>query len=156
MVQKGPGFNFLYITAWFNLTWDFCGPTVFLFLTAKNINGKSQGGKRGKRAKVKQAPHSMRENSNFLMKILTATKVKVICQLPDAARQAQGIPIRRIDIISLSDIAPRPRSRPSNSYNPRTHLSGKSQAIIVVFLRCTLNEMLEKPPRPAHTPPRLL
>lgn len=50
----------------------------------------------------------MRENSNFLMKILTATKVKVIRQLPDAARQAQGIPICRIDIISLSDIAPDP------------------------------------------------
>lgn len=115
--------------------------------------GKSRE-KTGKQAKVKQATHSMRENSNFLMKILTVTKVKVICQMPDAARQAQGIPICRIDIISLSDIAPSPRPKPSNrnSYNPRSHLSGKLQAIIVVFLRCILNEMLVKVPRPAHTP----
>lgn len=89
----------------------------------------------------------MRENSNFLMKILTATKVKVICQLPDAARQAQEIPICRIDIISLSDIAPDPVTVTIPTSNPLTLLPSKLQAIIVVFLRCIL-----KLPRPVHTP----
>lgn len=87
----------------------------------------------------------MRENSNFLMKILTATKVKVICQLPDAARQAQGIPICRIDIISLSDNAPDPVTL--RTCNPLTLLPCKLQAIIVVFLRYIL-----KLPRPVDTP----
>lgn len=115
MVQKGPGFNFLYITAWFNLTWDFCGATV-LFLTATtSVNGKSQG--RGKRAREGgKSKASVAFNAwkfKFLNENINSNKSK--SHLPAARRSTTST--RNSDLPDWYNFIKRHRPRPSYSYN---------------------------------------